>query len=131
MEITYTNADIFHIIRQIFRHTFCQCRDKNLISLFYFFIDFSDQVIDLTFHRTHLNLRIQKSGRADDLLCAEHLMIRLILSRCRRDKHHLIQFVFEFIKTQRTIVLRRRQAEPIIHQCLFTALITGIHTANL
>ena len=58
-------------------------------------------------------------------------MFRLIFSRRRRDKHDLIDPVFEFFKIQRAVVLGRRKAETVIHQRRFTRLISGVHTADL
>ena len=58
-------------------------------------------------------------------------MVIFIFSRCRRYKHYLVKLVLEFIKAQWTVVLGRWKSEAVIYQGLFTALITGIHTAHL
>ena len=131
MEVPDTDSQILHIIRKVLCHTFGQSRDQDFIFLFNFLIYFCYKIIDLSFDRTHLHLRIKKPCRTDDLLCAEKLMVIFIFSRCRRYKHYLVKLVLEFIKAQWTVILGRRKSEAVIHQCLFTALITGIHTANL
>ena len=131
MEITDTDSQILHIIRKIFSHTFGQGRDQDFVFLFNFFIYLCYKIIDLSFDRTHLHLRIKKPCRTDDLLRTEKLMVIFIFSRCCRYKHHLVKLVFEFIKAQWTVVFGRRESEAVIYQCLFTALITCIHTANL
>ena len=131
MKVSDTDSQILHIIGKVLCHTFGQGRDQDFIFLFNFLIYLCYKIIDLSFDRTHLHLRIKKPCRTDDLLCAEKLMGIFIFSRCRRYKHYLVKLVLEFIKAQWTVILGRRKSEAVIHQCLFTALITGIHTANL
>ena len=131
MEIPDPDPQIFHIISKIFCHALGQGRDQNLVFLLDLFIYFCHKVINLSFDWTYLYLRIKKSCRADDLFCPEEFMVKLIFSRCCRYKHYLVKLVLEFIKAQWTVILGRRKSEAVIHQCLFTALITGIHTANL
>ena len=131
MEVSDTDSQILHIIGKVLCHTFGQGRDQDFIFLFNFLIYFCYKIIDLSFDRTHLHLRIKKPCRTDDLLCTEKLMVIFIFSRCRRYKHYLVKLVLEFIKAQWAVILGRWKSEAVIHQCLFTALITGIHTANL
>ena len=131
MQISDPDSHILHVFCQILRHSFRKSRDQNLVSPVRFFVYLTDQIINLTLDRANLDLRIEKTCRTDDLLCTQKLMLRFILSRCCRDKQNLIQFIFKFIKTQRTVILCRRQTEAIIHQCLLAALITGIHSSDL
>ena len=98
MKIPDTDSQIFHIIGKVFCHTFGQSSDQNFVFLLDLFIYFCHKIIDLSFDRTHLYLRIKKSGRADDLLCPEKFMIKLIFSRCCRYEHHLVQLGLKFIK---------------------------------
>ena len=68
MQVTHPDTQFLHIVGQIFRHTLGQGGDQYLMVGCHFFINLTDQVIDLPFHRTHHYLRIQKSGRTDNLL---------------------------------------------------------------
>ena len=79
--------------------------DQHLVAGGHLFTHLTHQVIDLAFHRTDLHFRIKKSCRTDNLLRPEKLMLRLILSRCRRDKEDLVDFALKFFKIQRTVVL--------------------------
>ena len=131
MQIAHAHACILQEIRQILRHLFRERRDQNLISFFRFFIDLGKQVVDLSFYRTDGNFRIQKPCRADDLLGAEELMLRLILTgRCRNEKH-LVDLAFELLKLQRTVVQRRRKAEAEVHQGLLSRTVSVIHRSDL
>ena len=131
MKIFHTDSNLTHIICQIFCHTLRQRCDKNFILLTDLFIHFTDQIINLSFYRSHFNFRIQKSCRTDHLFCTKKLMILLIFSRCRRYKHHLIDLAFKLIKIKRTVILRRRETKPIIYQCLLSRLVSMIHSTNL
>ena len=99
--------------------------------LFHFFIDFSYQIVNLSLYRTHFHIRIQKSGRTDNLLCPKKFVILLILSRCCRHKKHLIDPLFKFFKIQRTVIFCRWKAESIVHQRRFSWLVAKIHTSYL
>ena len=131
MKIFYTDSYFTHIICQIFCHALCQRCDKDFILLTDLFVHFTDQIINLSFYRSHFNFRIQKSCRTDYLFCSKKFMILLIFSRCRRYKHHLIDLTFKLIKVKWTVILRRWQAESIIYQCLLSRLVSVIHSTNL
>ena len=104
MQIFYPDTDFLHIVCQIFRHTLGQRGDQYLMVFFNLFIYFSDQVIDLSFHRAYLYFRIQQSCRTDDLLCPEQLMLFLIIGRCRRYEHHLVNMRLKFFEIQRSVI---------------------------
>ena len=131
MKIFYTDSYFTHIICQIFCHALCQRCDKDFILLTDLFVHFTDQIINLSFYRSHFNFRIKKSCRTDYLFCSKKFMILLIFSRCRRYKHHLIDLTFKLIKVKWTVILRRWQAESIIYQCLLSRLVSVIHSTNL
>ena len=116
MEIADTDPDLPHIIRKIFCHPLRQCRDQHLILLTDLLIHFAHQIIDLSFHRTHLNLRIQKTGRPYHLLRPQKFMLLLIRTWSCRDKHHLVYLTFKFFKVQGAVVLCRRKTEAIFYQ---------------
>ena len=63
-----------------------------------FLINFTDQIVDLSFHRPDFHLGIQKARRPDDLLCPEKFVLRLVLARGGGDEEHLIQFTLEFLE---------------------------------
>ena len=96
-----------------------------------FFVYFGDQVIDLTFYRPDRNLRIQKPGRTDDLLCTQQFVVFFIVRRSSRYEHHLVDLSFKFFKIQGTVVQRRWQAETVVYQCRLAGAVTGIHSPHL
>ena len=104
MQVFDTDTQIFHIIGQFLCHSFCKRCHQNLIMFFHFFVDFSYQIVNLSLHRTHFHIRIQKSGRSDNLLCTKKFMILFILSRRCRHEKHLIDPFFKFLKIQRSVI---------------------------
>ena len=60
--------------------------------------------------------RCEKAGyEADDLLGTQKLMVCLIRPRRCRYKHHLVNHAFKFFKIKGSVILSRRQSEPIIN----------------
>ena len=131
MKITDTDSHIFHILCKILGHSLGESCDQHFVFPGGFFRYFGNQVVYLSFYRAHLHLRIQKTGRTDDLLGAEKLMVVFIISRGSRYKQNLVKFILKFFKTQRAVILGRGQTETIIYQCLFTVLVACVHSANL
>ena len=64
----HPDSDLFHVVGQVFCHPLRQRRHEYLIPCSRLLIDLSDQIVNLSLYRTHLDLRIQQPGRADDLL---------------------------------------------------------------
>ena len=131
MQIFHADTDVMQIIRQILRHTLGQRGDHHLILLCRFLFDLRYQIVDLPFHRAHADLRIQQSRRADDLLRTQEFVLFLVLRRCCRNKHHLIDIGFKFREVKRPVVQRGRQTESIIHQRRLSCAVAVIHTADL
>ena len=48
-----------------------------------------------------------------------------------RYEHHLVDKTFKFFKIQRTVLLRGRKTEAVIHKGGLACLVACIHTANL
>ena len=98
MQVLDPDTDFFHVIRQIFCHPLSQRCDQYLVMACHFFVDRTHKIINLAFHRTDRNLRIQKTGRADDLLGTQKLMVCLIRPRRCRYKHHLVNLALKLGK---------------------------------
>ena len=131
MQVFDTDAGAGKIIGQILRHLLGQRRDKDLVSILDCRADFSDQVVDLPVHRAHVDLGIQKSRRADDLLGPEQLVRFLVGTRRRAHEEHLVDVSLKFLEIQRPVVQRRRQAEAILHQSRLAGPVAVIHGADL
>ena len=84
VKIFHPDSQILHIVCKILSHSLSQSSDQDFVSFLYFLINLSYQIIDLTLYWPYLNHRVQKSCRADDLLCPKELVLFLIVSRSGR-----------------------------------------------
>ena len=96
-----------------------------------FLIYLTNQIINLSLYRPNLYIRIQQTGRTDNLLRTQQFMLFLIYIRRCGNKQHLINLALKLFKVQRTVILCRWQTETIINQRRFSRLVTRIHAAHL
>ena len=131
VQVAHADAGLFHIVGQILCHTLRQRRHENFVVFFSFFLYFRNQIVDLSLHRAHLDIRVEKAGRADDLFGAQQLVVCLVVARRGRYEEDLIDPVLELAEVQRAVVFCGRQTESIVHQRRFPRLVAGIHAADL
>ncbi|MNV04079.1 hypothetical protein D3C71_943640 [compost metagenome] len=58
-------------------------------------------------------------------------MFGFVVARGRRDENRLRADAFPLIETHRPVIQRRRQAETVFHQCLFTRTVAFVHRTDL
>ena len=68
MHVTTTHADFAVVLRQVLGHALSQGGDKHTLFAFNTQSNLVQQVVDLAFYRSNLNLRINQSRGPDDLL---------------------------------------------------------------
>ena len=131
VHVAHLNACSFKVIGQILGHFLGERGDQNPFSLSCAGVDFSNEIVDLAINRTDNDLRIEQTGRADDLL--DHLTRarQLILGRCCGNIHNLVQTVVELIKIERAVVIRARQAKAVFDQTFLAGAVAVIHSAHL
>ena len=71
VHIPHLDAGGFKVIGQILGHFLGERGDQNPFALGCAGVDFSNEIVDLAINRTDNDLRIEQTGRADDLL--DHL----------------------------------------------------------
>ena len=131
VQIAYLHARFRQEIGEIFRHFLRECRDENALVSLLTLMDLPEQVIHLSFDGTHLDGRIQEPRWPDDLLSQIRLDAHFIRPRRRRHIDDLIDPFGEFVKSQRTVIQRRRQAEAIVDERAFSRLVAIVHRAQL
>ena len=131
VHVAHLDARRFEIVGQILRHLLGERGDKDAFALGGASVDFSNEIVDLAINRTDNDLRIEQTGRADDLL--DHLTRarQLVLSRCCGNIHDLVQTVVELVKIERAVVIRARQAEAVFDQTFLAGTVAVIHGAYL
>ena len=131
VHIAHLDACGFEVIGQILGHFLGERGDQNPFSLGCAGVDFANEIVDLAINRTDNDLRIEQTGRADDLL--DHLTRarQLILGRCCGNIHNLVQTVVELVKIERAVVIRARQTEAVFDQTFLAGAVAVIHGAHL
>ena len=94
-------------------------------------MDFSQQVIHLSFNGTHFDTGVQKTGRTDNLLCQICLYPHFIGSRRSRYVNNLVNPLREFIKSQRPVIQGAGQAETVVYQRALSGLVAVVHGPEL
>ncbi len=110
---------VFQIIGQILRHLFGQRRYQHPLASGRSRVDLPNEVVNLSLYRPHNDLRIEQTGRADNLLDDLTRARELVFARRRRDINDLVQPLVELIEVQRTVVIGARQAEAVFDQTFF------------
>ena len=119
------------VIREILRHLLGQSSDQHLVSVLDRLPDLADQVVDLPVDRPHIDLRVQKPRRPDDLLRPQKLVLALVRPRRRAHEKHLVDMFLKFPEIQRPVVQRRGQPEAVLHQRQLPRPVAVVHRADL
>ena len=131
MHIAAANADVFQILCQILCHFLGQRGDKRALTFLNLFVDFADQIVDLSLNRPDQNLRIQQTGRANDLFHDLSGPFPFIFPWCGRNINPLMDPIRKLVKLQRPVIKSGGKAEAVFHQRLFPGPVAAIHGADL
>src|SRR5215467_9794223 len=116
MQIAHLHAQFMIVLTEVFSHPLGQRRDENATALCNFCSHLSQQMINLPFRRLHLNDRIEKSCRSDDLFDDNAAgMLQFVGTWRGGHMDDLVEQSLELLKLQRSIVDRRRQTKSILH----------------
>ena len=94
-------------------------------------MDLGDEIVDLSLDGAHVDLRVGETRRADDLLGDLARARALVLAGCGGNIYDLIYPLLEFLKLQRAVIERRRQAEAILHQRFLAGVVAAVHGPHL
>ena len=131
VHISHTNAHALQIGGQILRHTLGQRCDQHALLPLNPLVDLADQVVNLPLNRAHKYLRIDQTGRTNDLLDDLRRAAGFKFRRCGADVDCLMNALLKFLKIQRAVVIGGRQAEAVVHEALFARRIAVVHRAHL
>ena len=85
----------------------------------------------LSLYLSYFHLWINKTCWPNDLL---NNLIRngeFIITRCCRDKNHIMHILFKFIKCKRSIIISTRESKSIIYQWFFPWKVSTVHPMDL
>ncbi|EKE28982.1 MAG: hypothetical protein ACD_2C00257G0001 [uncultured bacterium (gcode 4)] len=135
LNLTMEIWDLDSIWSQIFskllwRFLSQSCDKHPFIPLFDFW-DVPHYIIDHEFHVFHLEKRIKKSGRSDNLLNDPGRLFQFKIWRSGGYIDSLSSELLEFWKFQRTILKCARQTEAILDKALFSCSVSSVHSPDL
>ena len=106
--------------------------DKHTLLAFYAKLYLLHEVVYLVLGRTNLYSWVEQSGGADKLFNDNAFaLLQFEVGRSGGNIYGLWCEFFEFLKTERTVVLGGRQAETIFHKVLLSCLVATVHGAYL
>src|SRR5271155_5453637 len=120
VQVLHANARISQIVGQVLCHLLGQCRYEYPATSLDGLVDPRHQVVDLTLGGLQNDLRIDESGRADDLLDNVRRRLDLVGTRSRRDKDALRNPIDELFEPQRPVVHGGREAKAVLDEDILT-----------
>ena len=131
VQVLHLHAVLQQVLSQILRHALGEGRNQHTLITLNAHANLLKQIINLTLGRLDHNLRVNQTGRANNLLHITISLRQLILTRGRRKVNRLTDTLQELLPLQRAVIHRRRQTETMLHQGALTRHITLIHGTNL
>src|SRR5262249_40137754 len=105
-------------------------RAEDALAALHALADLLQEIVDLTGHRTHLDLGIHEPRRADHLLDHDALrLVELVLPRRRRDVDAIVDVVLELLELERPVVERARETEAVLDERLLARAVPAVHRA--
>ena len=90
------------------------------------------QVVNLIVARTHHNLGVKQSGRADELLHYHTVaFLQFIFGGGGTDVDCLVSHLLKLVEFQRSVVKSGRQAVAVLHEVFLAAAVAAVHSAYL
>ncbi len=131
MEILHAQTNFFQIVGQIFGgHLGQGCHQRPLAALSAG-ANFFHHIVDLSRKRADIDRRVDDTGRTNDLLNrGSPLLLLKRAGRCGGENHRAGDG-FKFIKGERAVIKRGRQAKAVFDEGTLTGLIAVKHTAHL
>ena len=125
MQVLDLHAGLREECGQILRHLLGQRGDQDPASKRDLLVDLGSEVIDLPSSRSHLDERVEQSGRTDDLLHDLVGMFELIGPRRGADEDRLRDHLEELLEPERTVVCRRRQTKSMLDEDLLAGAVAS------
>ena len=119
------------IFRQLLGHAFGKRCHQHALALSGTFVDLGKHIIDLRERRTNFHFRVHEPRRAHHLFNDLSAFFQFVCGRRCRHKDRAAHFALEFVKAKRSVVQRRRQTKPILHERFLSRAVASIHTAQL
>ena len=132
MEPAAADVALLIVGRQVLGELLRERRDEDAVAGCYRLRDLAGEVGDLVSRRNDLDDRVEEPRRPNHLF--DHLTagaFQLPHPRCRRDIDRLMELLLPFVELQRPVVHGAGEAEAVVDERRFPALVAGVHPADL
>ena len=127
--------DLYEIHLEIFGQVLCHFRgkrcDENTLTAFRAYADLAHKVIHLTVDGTYLNLGVNKTRRAYELLRYLYGVLLFVVGGGGADVNYLIYLAFEFVEEQRPVIECGGQTEAVVYEIRLSRSVAAAHTLYL
>jgi hypothetical protein len=132
VEVANLDLEIGVVLGQVLGHALGQGGDQHPLAAVDARADLAEEVVDLVAHRPDLDLGIEQSGRAQDLL-HDHAarLLQLVLGRGGRHEDELAHARLPLVEAERAVVDRAGQAEAVFDQVLLARAVAAEHRLDL
>ena len=132
MDVAHADVNLVKVVGQFLGHPLGQGRDQNPLVPLRPLSDLFDKVVNLILRRTHLNRRVQQSGRPYNLLYHKAVgAFQLIVGRGGADIDLLTGNRVELIEGQRSVVRGSRKSETIFNKDRLSRVVAAVHRPDL
>ena len=131
MQVFDLDAAFQQVVGQILGHLLGQCRHQRALVFVDAVLDLGEQVVDLPLGRAHVDLRVDQTGRSDDLLDHAVRQTHLIVAWRGGQVHGLADALQEFRPFEWSVVHRGGQAEAVFDQRALAGRVALVHRADL
>ena len=132
MDVSSLNAIAKQILRHFLGHSFRERDDQHTFLPFDAPLNLFHEVVHLIFRRTNLDEGVEQTRRSDDLFHDNAFaLLNFIVRRSCADVYNLVRHLLKLLEFQRSVVLRSRQTEAIIHESRLAGLVSAVHRMQL
>ena len=132
MDVSCLNPIAKQILRHFLSHTFRERDDQHTFLPFDAPLNLFHEVVHLIFCGTNLDEGVEQTRRPDDLFHDNAFaLLNFIVRRSCADVYNLVRHLLKLLEFQRSVVLRSRQTEAIIHESRLAGLVSAVHRMQL
>ena len=132
MHVATAHPGSLQELLQFFRHSLGQGCHQYPLVLVGAVVNFFQQVVNLIDTRTHLDDRVEQTGRSNHLLHHHSVgLAQFVVTRRGTDEDDLIDHILKLIEGQRTVIHGRGQTETVVYQVHLTRPVAAPHRPHL
>ena len=131
VQVADLHAILAQVVGEVFGESLGQRGHQRTLSELSTSLHLSEEVVDLSLGRPHLDCRIDKAGGADDHLDGPLRPPHLVVAGRRRDVDHVPRALLPLLEAERPVVEGARQTEPVFDERRLARAVSAEHPVDL